>query len=372
MPRIAGIQVNYYQRNGGEIAKASTHNQREVPAENCDPKRSHLNRELMNTRQDKSFDRYVEEKIAEYLDKGTMKDKSIPKINATGSLELVVRANGVYLDDQGRPITDFDVDRWSKATVEWADRWYNPENHLIRYTDKQNRLRTEKVQNIYSAILHLDESTPHIHFMILPIDDHGHLNSKAYRTPEQMIALHDTYHDEVGKEFGLKRSTRKSPAKAKDISRYHTYIVESMSAEAPEIVPGESIEAYKMRADEEVQRCNAHIRNQEVEFEREKNHFIGKSRQALAKERNKIKEISRELLGEETLEPDMDRIHMIARSARKYDRLKEAIHDYPDQLYADETRRRIQEIMIHHREQERNRPEKGLSRSDESREVPGY
>ena len=343
MVRYTGIRIVPYKLGGIEIENAGKHNLPGREAENADPSRAHLNREIADIRNGLDFTTYVQEKLSEYQFKGSQ-NRKIRK-DAIGSLELIVRANGVIIDDEKQKPKDFDINKWAKDTLEWADKQFNPENHLIQYIDRRRKQRTERIQNIYSAVLHMDESTPHIHFMILPIDRNGHLNSKEYRAPGQILDLHDSYYKDVGKEYGLERGFKNSPAKAINIQKYHTYINEVMANEAPIHIPGETMEMYDSRVTEELQKCHAHMRNQELSHEREKNQLIAKKDTIIKEQYRLAAEVNKELTGESKKDFDMQRIHSIGRHAREDELLRSALRSYPDREYADEMRLRIRNLI---------------------------
>ena len=90
----------------------------------------------------------------------------------------------------------------------------------------------------------MDESTPHIHAYVVPIDEQGHLNAKRYTGGrDALIRLQTSFVGEM-KEFGLKRGMERSNATASDISRYHTYLKQTVSDTLPEPEIGESINDY--------------------------------------------------------------------------------------------------------------------------------
>ena len=60
-------------------------------------------------------------------------------------------------------------------------------------------------ENVISAIVHLDETTPHMHFNLVPLRD-GKLSSKAIFDREELRTLQDTIWDSVGYPRGLMRA----------------------------------------------------------------------------------------------------------------------------------------------------------------------
>ncbi len=59
--------------------------------------------------------------------------------------------------------------------------------------------------NIISADVHLDENSPHMHVLIVPLFDGRLQGSDAIGGPAQLCQMLDLFHEEVSAEFGLQR-----------------------------------------------------------------------------------------------------------------------------------------------------------------------
>lgn len=80
-----------------------------------------------------------------------------------------------------------------------------------------------RAQNVVSAVLHLDEKTPHLSVLIVPLVD-GKLNARALiGTREACTILQDMAGD-VGRGFGLERGRRGSKARHQDVKRFYAEI----------------------------------------------------------------------------------------------------------------------------------------------------
>ena len=64
------------------------------------------------------------------------------------------------------------------------------------------------MENIISATVHLDETTPHMHINMVPVTDDGRLSAKSVFTRASLINLQDRFHEQIGQEFGLDRGER--------------------------------------------------------------------------------------------------------------------------------------------------------------------
>ena len=60
-------------------------------------------------------------------------------------------------------------------------------------------------ENILSAVVHMDETTPHMHLYLVPITQDNRLCCKEIFDKRGLAALHDEFYREVGKAYGLER-----------------------------------------------------------------------------------------------------------------------------------------------------------------------
>ena len=70
-------------------------------------------------------------------------------------------------------------------------------------------------ENVVSAVVHLDESTPHLHFNLMPVAD-GRLCAKELFDRSALRELQTDFYEVVGKKYGLKRGKEGSTAKHLD------------------------------------------------------------------------------------------------------------------------------------------------------------
>lgn len=68
-------------------------------------------------------------------------------------------------------------------------------------------------ENVITARVHLDETTPHMHFSIVPVTKDGRLSAKSLFTKQELQQLHTDFHKSVGSKFGLERGELGSKAK---------------------------------------------------------------------------------------------------------------------------------------------------------------
>ena len=70
-------------------------------------------------------------------------------------------------------------------------------------------------ENVVSAVVHLDESTPHLHFNLMPVTG-GRLCAKELFDRSALRELQTNFYEVVGKKYGLKRGKEGSTAKHLD------------------------------------------------------------------------------------------------------------------------------------------------------------
>lgn len=114
-----------------------------------------------------------------------------------------VRKNAVYaievvLTFSPGAIAHEQLKEWAGANMSWLERTFGCR------------------QNIIDARLHLDETTPHIHAMVIPIDEKGKLNARAFLggTSHRMSEMQTEYAKTM-EPFGLERGISREVTGAK-------------------------------------------------------------------------------------------------------------------------------------------------------------
>ncbi len=107
-------------------------------------------------------------------------------------------------------------------------------------------------ENVVYAGIHRDETTPHMYAYVVPIDERGKLNCRAfYGEKEALSKMQTDFADKVGKQHGLERGLEGSRARHTDIRQYYAR-VQAATPRTPDIdVPDgkllEGKEAYGQR-----------------------------------------------------------------------------------------------------------------------------
>ena len=76
-------------------------------------------------------------------------------------------------------------------------------------------------ENVVSAVVHLDESTPHLHFNLMPVTN-GRLCAKRLFDRTALRDLQTDFYEAVGKKYELERGKEGSAAKHLDTVAYKT------------------------------------------------------------------------------------------------------------------------------------------------------
>lgn len=192
-----GSNGRYSVRSAGE------HNLREYNPENCDKDKQYLNRDIVALPKKINGETYtyqgiVRKTIKDAQDAGTM-HKVRP--DAVYAIELLLGFTPPPGKEWKDIIKDKDLDRWCEENKKWVEERFGK-------------------NNLKHLVLHMDESTPHLHALIVPIDEKGRLCAKNFIDgPGDMSKLQTEYANKVGKQFGLSRGVSKKNVKSKNLQK---------------------------------------------------------------------------------------------------------------------------------------------------------
>lgn len=207
------IQIN--KAKGSADTGASDHIERKTIPKNADPTRTLLNRELVEF-PDGVADRT--EAISHRIRTAGVKRKITPdQVRAIRIVLSGTHEDLMKVQDEGR------LDEWCADNLQWLHRTFGRENTV-------------------SAVLHMDEHTPHIHATVVPIvtgerrkakkkqaegkrtyrkkTDTVRLCADDVQTREKLIAYHDSYAEAMAK-YGLQRGVRGSEARHVTTAQYY-------------------------------------------------------------------------------------------------------------------------------------------------------
>ena len=207
------IQIN--KAKGSADTGASDHIERKTTPKNTDPTRTHLNRELVQF-PDGVADRT--EAISHRIRTAGIRRKiTSDQVRAIRIVLSGTHEDMVKVQDEGR------LSEWCDDNLQWLHRTFGRENTV-------------------SAVLHMDEHTPHIHATVVPIVTGERRKAKrkqtegkrTYRkkanavrlcaddllTRERLVAYHDSYAAAMAK-YGLQRGVRGSEARHTTTAQYY-------------------------------------------------------------------------------------------------------------------------------------------------------
>ena len=208
------IQIN--KAKGSADTGASDHIERKTTPKNADPTRTHLNRELVEF-PDGVADRTGA--ISHRIRTAGIKRKITPdQVRAIRIVLSGTHEDMMKVQDEGR------LNEWCADNLQWLHRTFGRENTV-------------------SAVLHMDEHTPHIHATVVPIVTGERRKAKkkqqvegkrTYRkktdairlcaddvlTREKLSAYHVSYAEAMAK-YSLQRGIRGSEARHTTTAQYY-------------------------------------------------------------------------------------------------------------------------------------------------------
>jgi len=232
----------------GSVAAALSHNLRERETLNADRERLHENTILKgaDTVQGglQAWDARAPEKV---------------RINAVHGLEYFVGGSPDRIN--AMPRTEQDA-YFSKA-LEWFEDRHGAEN-------------------IISAVVHRDETTPHMQIIVIPLDERNKLNARALvGGKDNLRQLQTNFAEQVGLEFGLQRGIERSNARHHTIKEYYaraqTPLKDDLTLPERRVAGGigstpETDEEWRQRASEaaidQIYSVNAHLVEENIRLNR--------------------------------------------------------------------------------------------------------
>jgi hypothetical protein len=217
---------------------------------NADPAKTHLNQILVD--HGDNIMRTIDKRIEEgYTGETAVRKDAVKAISMvlTGTHERMIE-----LEETGQ------LGKWVSANQEWLNTRYGKEN-------------------VVSLALHMDELTPHLHAVIVPLTVQGRLSAKLILGQKVQMREMQTDYARAMKPFGLERGKEGSRAHHEDVKEYYT----RLKIDLPKVT--EEVKELK----QEIPRLNVVINKQEEELE--------KLKKAESKLKIKLAEIRANLAG---------------------------------------------------------------------------
>ena len=161
------------------------------------------------------------------------------RTDAIIAVEAIMHYPGEMVTDENENRHPKDADefeRWQKNSVEYLKKKFGEEN-------------------VISAILHMDESTPHIHAVIVPtyINERNEvsLNFSKYISGKKDCAILQT---EYAKATGYERGNSLEKANHQNVKHARAILTKSVGAELPPVEKKETAEEYRKRVNPEYEK----------------------------------------------------------------------------------------------------------------------
>lgn len=192
------------------------HVQRSRPTPNADPEREHIPLTRGNG---------LENAMTR------LRDHEVPRKDSPAGLEVMMTMS----PEAGQNMNKDELWEWAKKNMDFLDQFFG------------HGATTH-------AELHLDESTPHIHALVQPLDKKLRVNINEYVGGDKgrikLRNLQDQY-AEAMREFGLERGIRKSRARHEEVRTWYERLQEGLDLEPPVVQKGlirsESTDQYRER-----------------------------------------------------------------------------------------------------------------------------
>lgn len=204
----------------GTLAAAARHNLRERDAPNADPARSGRNRILVGAGTAEGVMQAWDERAPDKI-----------RVNAVRAIESVMTASPEAMQEMGAENSI----AYLEAALDWLKGRFGAEN-------------------VISAVVHEDETTPHLQAMVIPLDARGKLNARELiGGPAGLRQMQTDFARDVGEKFGLERGLEKSRATHETVKSYYhrANATEDLTLELPKRATGGGLLGRGRETDEE-------------------------------------------------------------------------------------------------------------------------
>lgn len=182
-------------KTAGQLAGSANHMTRAVPTPNADPRRAELNEILIGSDDPAADVRALLPEIDQRDENGHL----LRRTNSVLAVEVLVTASPEWWAEATPAMRE----DWQRATLDWlAEAWGGR-------------------QNLAHMRMHGDETTPHLTGYVVPLDERGALNCRAFIGERQQLRNQQTGYAEAVAHLGLQRGVPGSKAIHQAVSRYY-------------------------------------------------------------------------------------------------------------------------------------------------------
>ena len=215
-------------KNLGQLASMGNHNMRLKHNDNVIEELSVLNREYTKIGDSWAIKTSNEKSDISFADVFNSRIAELPyyhnhKIRSDNVLAYEIIMS--YTKDES-----IDPYEWAERSMKWVHQTFD------RAGDGKS--------NVLHAVLHMDEpGNPHIHAIVVPIDEDGKLNAKAFTNGSRIMSQLQTTYAKSVEELGIQRGVTGSSAKHRDIRKMYASI-NNVKADYPKPKDGQSAMDY--------------------------------------------------------------------------------------------------------------------------------
>lgn len=293
--------------------KKMEHNFRLKTVQNADPDRTYLNEDLIPMGKGNTYVSKYKERIRQseyYRNHRVRKD-------AVNGIEVMMTYSSENVPE------NFSIDKWKEESIKWVQDYFGKEN-------------------VISAVLHLDETNPHIHAIVIPMVN-DRLCAKHYLNgPSKCSAMISDYANRM-KPLGLNRGIEKSPAKHTDIRNFYAALNKATNSELPKPRKDEKLEDYFIRAQQAFRETNYQHLGELQKKERkmvEREAKLRQDKQEFYQKKKQNDQLVREI--KSTFGENKDEM---LKKIQTINKLNNGLAAYPERDYAKKVYSGIREIM---------------------------
>jgi hypothetical protein len=196
----------------GNVGGAGAHIMRTRPTPNADAERTGSNRALVGAR-GADLPALVSARIKNH---GVKTRK-----NSVPAFEMILSASPEYFrpgaPEKGGTWDEKRLGAWVDASTDWLKK---------KYGDR-----------LVSAVLHLDEETPHIHAVVVPVDSKNSLNCRSFLGGRKLLSDLQTDAAQAVAHLGIERGIERSGAKHQSIKEYYERVNSPTEVVPPVLTP---------------------------------------------------------------------------------------------------------------------------------------
>lgn len=308
--------------------------------DNADPKKTKGNMELISRKTENEDGISYEMTLQQAVDKRIKEADIRPRIGQVTSLEMIFSGS----HDRMAAMSRKELKNWADDTVKWAKETWGEEN-------------------VVSASLHVDEKTPHIHMIVVPIvtgqsrrtsyQQNKGKSKKQYKidhtksrlcvnevyTTGKLYAYHDSYAKEVSSKYGMERGVRAEPGSKKKHTNSIEYnrMLAAQAAEQQALIDEltSDYESKKTKIEEDIQQRQMNLTTLSSKIDEEENKLTkAKAKSKKAEKESKDAEEKLTELGEKKTGIEQE----IAQLQTKKDTLSSAVEEEQKKFDAAEAK----------------------------------